>query len=454
MLQRIMTHWDHLIHLGVDKAPSEQIGRKIELSNQISMSLFLIGIPILLFFILFVPFLTYILATVSVLMICLLIPFWNGKGYYNFTRILICTASTLSSVLFPLIGKLYLFNEHIGVAMYFIPRFYLLSAMIAPLLLIDLSEKKKLVGCILFNAVFLIGFDYIDSLFGVGFYQKGYESPQYYFSNFYILTNYLFLLSALLYLQFDNKKYEEQIINLNRTLDGRVKEKTRELENANTDLEAFNFMVSHELKTPLTASRMISQSMKSLYKEKLGEKGTEDLNTLNNCLVEMQKLIESIMNFSKIGRLSENIEMLDMNEIVDEVMSDFELIGIPENIKVVIKDLPASKADRAMIKQVFSNLISNALKYSRKKEHAVVEINGKKGDGENIYFVKDNGIGFSMSDRDKLFGLFERLHSKADYEGSGLGLPIVERIVKRHGGRVWAEGEPGRGATIYFSLPT
>ncbi len=423
------------------------------LTNQLSISVFLISIPIFFYFIFYFPRPIYLISNVAVMILCLLAPVFNDKGYFNLTRISLCVFTTLAPAVLSLIDKAFIIEGSIGITMYYNPRFYLMAAMVIPLLLIDLSEKGKLAGCLLLNVFFLFGFDWIDSLFGVGFFQRTHETPQYFFSNYHIAAIYIFLLLALLYLQFSNRRYEVEIIDLNKNLNQHVVEKTRELEGANMELAAFNFMISHELKTPLTAAQMITQSMKTLYKEKLGESGTEDLRTLNNCLVEMQKLIGSIMNFSKISQLSENIEVLDMNEIVDEVMNDFELIGIPENTKVVIKDLPVSKADRAMIKQVFSNLISNALKYSRKKDHAVVEIDGMKGESENIYFVKDNGIGFSMSDKQKLFSLFERLHSKADYEGSGLGLPIVERIVKRHGGRVWAEGEPGKGASIYFSLP-
>jgi len=223
------------------------------------------------------------------------------------------------------------------------------------------------------------------------------------------------------------------------------------LEAANTELEAFSYSVSHDLRAPLRAIDGFSRILEEDYSETFDDEGRRLLGVVRRNTQKMGVLIDDLLTFSRLGR-----KELARTPIVmgDMARSAFDELGPPAREATLrVSDIPPAVGDPAMVRQVFANLLSNALKFAGKNGGAVIEVGGHDGAGENTYFVKDNGVGFDMKYADKLFGVFQRLHSNEEFEGTGVGLAIVQRVVYRHGGRVWAEGESGAGATFYFTLP-
>ncbi len=283
------------------------------------------------------------------------------------------------------------------------------------------------------------------------------------------------------------KRAEEKVKSLNARLTQRIVE----VEVANKELESFSYSVSHDLRAPLRAIDGFSNMLLEDYADKLDAEGNRRLNVVRSSTQKMGQLIDDILAFSRMGRKEMTVQEIDMDQLVNEVYQElaasapkgnraFTLVGAHGGVS-----LPPASGDRAMIRQVLVNLISNALKFTRDRGSAVIEVGSwvegeenppapfvegveregistpplKKGDeGErknkfNVYYVRDNGVGFDMKYADKLFGVFQRLHSAEEFEGTGAGLAIVKRIITRHGGKVWAEAKVGEGATFYFSLP-
>jgi len=249
----------------------------------------------------------------------------------------------------------------------------------------------------------------------------------------------------------ERKEAEQRIQNLNSTLATRA----TELEAANQELEAFSYSVSHDLRAPL---RHID-GFASLLVNKLGESADTEtrryVTTITRAARHMGTLIDNLLGFSRIGRVTLQRKRVDQNRLVADVISDGHHQKNGPPIAWQIGPLPDVHGDAALLRQVWTNLIDNAVKYSSKNSHPRIEIgaNGAAEAGEHVFFVRDNGVGFDMAYADKLFGVFQRLHSPAEFEGTGIGLANVRRIVKRHGGRTWAEGRVGQGAVIYFTLP-
>lgn len=248
----------------------------------------------------------------------------------------------------------------------------------------------------------------------------------------------------------ERKTIEEEVRRLNYELRQRVKE----LGSVNSELEAFCYSISHDLGTPLTAIEGFSNMLLRRHSQNLGKKGKDLLRVISASTKQMRELINDLLAFSRLGRQKIRSSNTNMKKLVDEICGQFMVIHGKDNLTMVVNDLPPAKCDRAMVGQVFANLIGNAIKYSRPKNRAFIEVGGLQGARDNTYYVKDNGIGFPMEEAKRLFKVFERLHGQDEFEGTGIGLSIAQRVIKRHRGKIWAEGKPGEGATFYFSLPT
>jgi signal transduction histidine kinase len=233
-----------------------------------------------------------------------------------------------------------------------------------------------------------------------------------------------------------------------------VTERTRQLEAANDELGAFSYSVSHDLRAPLRAVNGYTSILLEEFSSGLSEEGLGFLKRVKENGEHMGHLIDDLLAFSRLGRQALRVQPVHTRGIVDRALDKLAPAIEGRQVDLVIGDLPDCESDPALLEQVFINLIGNAFKYSRKREGARIEVGASGGaaGATPVYFVKDNGAGFDMQYADKLFGVFQRLHRNQDFEGTGVGLAIVQRIVSRHGGRVWAEGKVNEGATFYFTL--
>ncbi|WP_281774759.1 sensor histidine kinase [Methanobacterium formicicum] len=244
----------------------------------------------------------------------------------------------------------------------------------------------------------------------------------------------------------------EKIRKLNE-LNQKLKIQTDKLEDANQELEAFAYSVSHDLRVPLRAIDGFSRILVEDYEDKLDEEGIRLLNIVRDNTAKMGHLIDDILLLSRASRQEMKLNELDMTALANGVYQEFQTDVEGRDIQFTVGDLPHAYGDRAMMGQVFQNLIGNAIKFTRSRNPALIEVGGEVKDKELVYYVKDNGAGFDMKYINKLFGLFQRLHSPEEFEGTGVGLSIVQRVIRRHGGRVWGEGSVDEGATIFFALP-
>jgi PAS domain S-box-containing protein len=249
------------------------------------------------------------------------------------------------------------------------------------------------------------------------------------------------------------KLAEEAILKLNEELEQKVVQRTELLETANKELEAFSYSVSHDLRAPLRAVHGYTKILLEEYENKLDEEGKRICGIISSGATQMGELIDDLLNFSRIGKSAVNPGMLDMKSIAQAVFDDIVNLERSSRIKLKIGKLHKGLGDANLIRLVWNNLISNAVKYSSKEELSEISISSSSKYENITYSIKDNGVGFDMNYKHKLFGVFQRLHSDAEFEGNGVGLAIVQRIILKHGGKVWAEGEVGKGATFYFSLP-
>ncbi len=232
----------------------------------------------------------------------------------------------------------------------------------------------------------------------------------------------------------------------------RVRQASQQLEESNKELEAFSYSVSHDLRAPLRAIDSFAKIFEEQYANQLDKEGNRLLSVIQNNAQQMGKLIDDLLSFSRLGRHELRLQELEMASLVKVVSQELRETAPDREIKFTVHDLPAARVDASLFKQVWANLLSNAIKFTKGKKVAVIEVGSERKGDQTIYFVKDNGVGFDMQYVNKLFGVFQRLHEKEEFEGSGVGLAIVERIVTRHGGRVWAEGKPDEGATFFFTL--
>jgi PAS domain S-box-containing protein len=250
----------------------------------------------------------------------------------------------------------------------------------------------------------------------------------------------------------ERRRTQQELERLNRELEDRVRSRTAQLEAANKELEAFSYSVSHDLRAPV---RHIDGFVKLLERElpPPTEKTAHYLHTIAASSQRMAALIDDLLALSRTGRAPLDMRNVQLRQLVEEVIVDLKPDFARRKLEWRIAPLPAVRADPSLLRVVLQNLLDNAVKYTEPQEAAVVEIGALRlDDGDTAVYVRDNGVGFDMRYADRLFGVFQRLHRAEEFEGSGIGLATARRVIHRHGGRIWGEGEPGRGACFYFTI--
>jgi two-component system sensor histidine kinase/response regulator len=250
----------------------------------------------------------------------------------------------------------------------------------------------------------------------------------------------------------ERQRAEEHVRHVNAQLEQRVIDRTAELAATNQELEAFTYSVAHDLQAPLRNIQSYIQLLEAEWTAQLPDDARQYLGRIGSRTKYMAQLITGLLNLSMIGKLGLKQQQVEIKAIVDDVVAGLAAETPGRRIQWKIQELPAEACDPNLIKQVFINLLSNSVKYTKPRPEAVIEIGQASVNGETPIYIRDNGVGFNMKYADKLFGVFQRLHPVAEFEGTGIGLATVDRIIRKHGGRIWAEAEEDKGATFYFTI--
>ncbi len=248
----------------------------------------------------------------------------------------------------------------------------------------------------------------------------------------------------------ERKETEAEIRKLNDELERKI----GEAKEANRELQMFSYALSHDLKSPIIAVEGLSRRLVEKQKGRVDEKVFRTLKSLHKSGIQMRELVDGLLSFFSLGQKELNDLAVNMDSLVRDVFDQLKVVHEGKGIFLDLQTLPMARGDRIMIRQVLANILGNAVKYSSRGGPIFIRVGGERGTEENTYYVKDNGIGFSSEQSEKIFNAFKRLHPSDEYEGIGMGLAIVKRIVSRHGGSVWAESKPGEGSTFYFTLPS
>ena len=246
---------------------------------------------------------------------------------------------------------------------------------------------------------------------------------------------------------------EAQVCQLNEELEERVSARTAELTTANKELEAFSYSISHDLRAPLRAIIGYSHLILEEYAVRLDAEGQRLLNVISSEALRMSQLIDDLLMFSRLSRQRVELTNVDMTPLALSAFQGLITAHPAQAPQLNIKTLPPVRGDSTMLRQVFVNLLDNAIKFSSRRKDPAIEVGGSCGQNQTVYYVKDNGVGFDEKYSARLFGVFQRLHTDEEFAGTGVGLALVQRIILRHGGRVWAESKLGKGATFYFAIP-
>ena len=260
-------------------------------------------------------------------------------------------------------------------------------------------------------------------------------------------------ISDLKQVQVELQESKNKVLRLNKTLEQRVKERTAELEQANRELESFSYSVSHDLKTPLRAIQGFSRMLLEEHTAGLDAEGRRLFQVVIDNTNLMDRLIDDLLNLARLARQPLDKMAVDLTSMAQGVFSRLKSQEPERDLQFNVHEAPLASGDYHLLQQVIANLMENAVKFTRGKTHAIIEMGGRFANGENIYYLKDNGAGFDPDYAHKLFHVFQRLHLCREFSGTGVGLATVQRIIQRHGGRVWAESQVDEGATFYFSLP-